>query len=267
MIKNWVPRGVLSRLLYLNAYRLYLRKGKFTEKIQIINEEAYLCATGPSMKKVDFDKMIGKPIFSVSNFYLHPKIHELKPLYHFIAAVHEPMKLDSINAWFDDMHRKLPSQTQIVTDERNKDIIHAGQHFIGRSINFISTSVQMDYLLIKPPSMQPSPWSVPQLAIPYILGIGYQKLILCGCDHNVLADYGKTISHFYDADCDKREGSSDKSAWKDGGIIKQLSNNYEMFELYRHLKEYYEKRGQGIYRHSRSGWLEFIPVLDENENL
>jgi hypothetical protein len=223
------------------------------------DKSCFLIATGPSVKSIDLSELIGKNVFTVSNFILHEALDKLNPIAHFIAAYHPPISIESMCKWFELMDNKLPSSTVIVTDLLNKRII-SGKYFMGRKIIYLRTLPQRNLLVIDPPFMSPRPWSVPQLAIPYIFESGYDEIILCGCDHNTLINYGSTIEHFYDRKSDVRKGASDKIAWTDGGILKQLENNLELFRLYRDLQEKYLLKGKKLYRYSEQGWLDFIAV-------
>jgi hypothetical protein len=258
------PRFFLSISYYLFSLGIFLknlRKKDFSLKLNVMPSKttAYLIATGPSLKRVDLSKLVNQDIFTVSNSILHEKISLLNPYAHFIAAFHAPLNENSITKWLNLIDQKLPHSTDIVTDYKNKAFVD-DKHFLNRKVIYLETFPMLDFLLIAPPYITPRPWSVPQLAIPYIFSLGYKKVVLCGCDHTALANYGNTIEHFYDPKLDIRLGASDKLAWEDGGIIKQLNSNLELFQLYATMKNYYEKRGKSIVRLTSDGWLDFIPI-------
>ena len=265
-----LPRGALSLIFFILACLLCLRnifKSKLNKPTFSPSgrDVAYLFATGPSVNAVNFEKIIGSDVYTVSNFVLHESLSQLDPVMHFVAAFHAPLDMLSIDKWLALMDKKLPSRTVIVTDSRNKKFIH-NRHFLCRKIVYLNTFPMLDLLIIKPPFVVPRPWSVPQLAIPYIFTLGYKEIVLCGCDHTALADYGKEINHFYKNSEDVRLGASDKLSWKDGGIIKQLESNVELFSLYRCMQLFYRKRGKEIFRLTNEGWLDFIPYKNNGEH-
>ncbi len=257
------PRPILALLYYIISLSIYLKNFLLNKKIENLsntgNGAAYLLATGPSIKNLDSSDLSGKSVFTVSNFVLHPCISDVKPIGHFIAAIHPPLDLESVGNWFRMIDVTLPKETIIITDSRNKPIIK-NEHFLGRKVFYVQTFPMLDFLFIKIPFITPRPWSVPQLALPFIFHMGFDEVILCGCDHTALINYGEEIKHFYHNSDDPRSGASDKLAWQDGGIIKQLENNAELFKLYRDMNEFYSRKNKKIYRFSNEGWLDFIKV-------
>ncbi len=263
LVEYFSPRPVTSIAYFLVSALIFfknilIKNFSYQSRASKTQSIAYLIATGPSIKNVDLSKLIGSDVYTVSNFVLHDLCFDLNPCAHFIAAFHPPLDMDSIDEWLRVIDAKLPVGVEIVTDDKNKYFI-SGRHFIGRKVIYIETFPMLDLLFICPPYITPRPWSVPQLAIPYIFSLGYSEIVLCGCDHTALASYGEIIKHFYEPDLDVRTGASDILAWQDGGIIKQLRNNLELFRLYRNMQKYYSKRGKSISRISADGWLDFIP--------
>lgn len=263
-LKKVLQANIFSVVLYVASQLLRFVSKISNDKTRLLtnrkeDKSCFLIATGPSVKDIDFSKLIGSDIFTVSNFILHESLNELNPVAHFIAAYHPPISLESMCNWFELIDDKLPASTSIVTDLLNKNIIH-GKYFKNREVVYLRTLPQRNMLVIDPPFMSPRPWSVPQLAIPYIFESGYDEITLCGCDHNTLINYGASIEHFYAKESDIRDGASDKIAWTDGGILKQLENNLELFRLYKKLQKKYSSKGKNLYRYSAEGWLDFIPV-------
>jgi hypothetical protein len=263
IIQYILPRPLLSVLYYTCSFFVFIKNFIFFDefkKVPTTNSGiAYLLATGPSIKSIDIFNLTGKKVFTVSNFVLHDSISEIKPIGHFIAAIHPPLDLDGVRNWFNIIDAKLPSDTFIISDSRNKYLIE-GNYFVNRKVFYLQTFPMLDLLFIKIPYITPRPWSVPQLALPFIFHMGFDEIILCGCDHTVLANYGAEIKHFYRNSDDPRIGASDKLSWEDGGIIKQLENNAELFKLYRSIQKFYFRKNKKIYRLTSDGWLDFIKI-------
>jgi hypothetical protein len=267
ILEKILPRLLYSLLYYVISTAIIIKNRLFSKYFWPGNglcakrETAYLFATGPSINKTNLDFAVNEDIFTVSNFVIHNIIDRTNPIAHFIAAFHAPLDMKSIKNWLEMIDIKLPVSTVIVTDKRNR-IFFEGHHFKNRNVIYIETFPIRDYYISCPPYFSPRPWSVPQLAIPYIFALGYKEIVLCGCDHTALRDYGNDIIHFYSAQKELRIGASDKTAWKDGGIISQLHNNYELFNLYHVMQRYYNKKGLMLKRLTNDGWLDFIPVKE-----
>ncbi len=267
VIEKLLPRLLISLLYYLASVIILVKNRIFCKCYLPVNgshrerETAYLFATGPSINNIKLDFAVNEDVFTVSNFIMHDIIGKINPIIHFIAAFHPPLNMQSIRAWLEIIDSRLPVSTLIVTDKRNRYFVE-GHHFKNRKVIYVETFPIRDYFISCPPYVSARPWSVPQLAIPYIFSLGYKEIVRCGCDHTALRDYGRDIVHFYNSQKDVRVGASDKTAWKDGGIISQLHNNYELFSLYRVMQRYYNSRGLTLTRLTNDGWLDFIPVKE-----
>ena len=77
-------------------------------------KDAYVLATGPSLKGKDLSFLNGEDCFSVSNFFLHEQIDVVSPKFHFFAPYHKPLILEEYIGWLRESDRVLPRETAIV---------------------------------------------------------------------------------------------------------------------------------------------------------
>lgn len=231
---------------------------------------AYLIATGPSLASEDLSNIFGKDCYTVSNAILHNNIKQLNPIAHFLAAYHEPISLKNFNDWLLKIDQLLPEMTVIVTDIKNKEIIEDLNVFNSREVYYLLTyrSSTLDSVDITGPI--PAPWTVPQLALPYLLYSGYEEINLIGVDHNALKNYKDGIKHFFDIKKDQRDNASSSSVWNNGDIIKHLTNELLLFKLYKQYDSFAKGMGVRLTVSNSESWLDFLEhkscVIDRHQN-
>lgn len=218
----------------------------------------FLIATGPSLNDEDLDALVGKPCYTVSNVILHPYIQKLNPIGHFIAAYHLPISKDNFIKWLVLIDERLPLSTFIVTDVKNKVIIEDSCLFLTRDVYYLQTYPSKSVINVDASKPIAAPWTVPQLAIPFLIYSGYSEINLIGCDHNSLKNYNDKVDHFYEVQNDARDNASSASVWQNGDIIKYLTMELEMFKLYYSYKKFAEDRSIIISVSGSRSWLDFF---------
>jgi len=222
------------------------------------SKECFLLATGPSIKDFQVSNLIGKDCFTVSNFYLHEKIIELNPIAHFIAAYHAPISRENFIQWIEQIDRSLPSRTILVTDLRNKILFEESGINSKRLVIYLPTFPKYKVFNISKFGSQMRPASVPILALPVLMMLGYHEINLLGCDHNTLKNYKDSVENFYDNSRDPRIGATDKSSWSNYNIIRALRDNLLLFTQYQELYKYAVRRHIQIRNLSSSSWLDIF---------
>ncbi len=238
---------------YLRHQHLTAKNTKLKGKGK--NKQAFLLATGPSIKKYNLKKLKNEDVFSVSNAFLHKDIKIIKPKFHFFAPFHSPLKLKNFVRWMKRADGILPPQTNIFLGHTDQALVKKFNLFPNREIYYLITSslLKINTDITKPVL---SPQSVPIMVLPVLLYMGYNPIYLLGCDHTVLRDYGKTAKNFYDPKDDVRQNSTKNKAWD--SIIKLHKNNLKLFEQY---DKYYRaaKDPSRIINLSHDTWLETFP--------
>jgi hypothetical protein len=219
---------------------------------------AYILATGPSMKALDLARLVGKDCFSVSNFYLHKTAKDIAPKYHFIAPYHPPLVYEEYVCWLKDMDKNLPAKTAIVLGLETRQTIVNEQVFKERPVHYlglqkaqITSGIDLTKTVMKPQSS-------PLMVLPFVHYLGYSRVVLIGCDHNILKDYGGTVSNFYAPGKDPRNNATTGDNWQ-AGIVKHLEFALNIFKQYQFYNHIFNKSGRKLVHTSPNGWLDFLP--------
>lgn len=270
-IKEWVPPVMLPGVLRVAVHgRFLFEKDKpvlannFRLKDTAMGKDAFVLATGPSLKGLDLSFLKGKDCFSVSNFFLHDQIDLVEPKFHFFAPYHKPLVLGEYIHWLAESDKRLPPATAIVLGLSTK--CHVEEHglFSGRDVFYLS--LDKAGLGSRPDLLRPvlAPQSSPIMALPLIYYMGYRRVFLLGCDHNILKNYGGVVSNFYSAEKDIRNNATSGANWE-AGIVSHLEFAGEVFRQYKHYDDIYRTEGRAIYNMSPDGWLDFLEYSDVEE--
>jgi len=98
------------------------------------------------------------------------------------------------------------------------------------------------------------------MILPVLHYMGYKRVFLLGCDHNILKNYGGVVENFYDVSQDSRSNATTGDNWQ-AGIIRHLENALEVFNQYKFYESIYQKSGMKIYNTSATGWLDFLEYV------
>ncbi len=241
---------------------LYILKGALFKKIKIKkrNNKVVILGTGPSINTIDFKKILKQndfDFYSLSNFYLHKDIKKINPVAHFIAGLDNSVSKNDFNEWIENINKKLPKDTAIVTDIKNKKIIK--NKFNTRNVFYIKTIKRNSFFNINIKLMVPKPQSIPLLALPFAIGMKYEEIYMAGCDHNILKYFGKDIKNFYTKEKEIRKNLTSKSYWNEKNIIDELESNINLFKQYEQYKKYSVRKKLNIYNLSKDSWLKYFP--------
>lgn len=220
---------------------------------------AFVLATGPSIRRENLAALVGEHCFSLSNFFLHESVAALRPQLQFFAPYHPPLILENYAAWLRQADQQLPLETAIVLGHTTAAIVRQYGLFPRRQVYYIFLSRHHWPRQIAIDGPIPVPSSVPLMALPVLLAMGYETIYLLGCDHTVLRDYGGQIRHFYQSGQDLRQNASDRGAWAD--TIRSHELSLDLFRQYRSYRTMIAR----CYPHtcvvnlSQDSWLDLFP--------
>lgn len=250
-------------LTYPQASKQLLRRNEVLKDVSL-GRTAFILATGPSVRDLDLTRIVGQDCYSVSNFFLHPLLGELRPKMHFFAPYHEPLVLQEYVSWLKTADQSLPKETEITLGIDTEGTVQQNNLFTGRTVRYIglekaaiTTGIDLRYPVMRPQS-------VPLMVIPVLLFMGYKRIVLIGCDHNILKDYGKIVSNFYMQGADPRSNATSGANWG-AGIVQHLQNALNVFTQYQTYQKYCKKIGVELIHTSPDGWLDFIPYVPFDE--
>ena len=224
-----------------------------------IGRTLYLIATGPSLLRthIPFGDTVDHA--TLSNGFLYAAKLSLSPAYQFFTAWHYPVEKQSYLNWISRADLELPETTIFFfMEESREDVKHLGIEKKRKVIFLATDPMPFSY---RPRLDRPllRPQSIPILALHAAMAMKYKRVVLVGCDHNILLNFGDNIRHAYNNDEDMRKGSSDKDAWL--GIIENHWFSLNVFLQYKYLLD--ECRSSTmVYRATSEGWLDFVPPLE-----
>ncbi|KIZ35199.1 hypothetical protein [Stutzerimonas stutzeri] len=271
LLKAWTPPrllplvlkgAVLLRYLLLRDKAVLKKNSRLKEAA--VGRDAYLLATGPSLKGIDLGFLEGKDCFSVSNFMLHPQLNEVCPKLHFFAPYHEPLIFEEYVSWLRQADAMLPASTGIVLGLQTKGTVEKYGLFRGREVHYLC--LEKVSLTSVPDITCPvvAPQTSPIMVLPVLHYMGYKRVFLLGCDHNILKNYGGVVENFYSADQDARKNATSGDNWRDG-IVKHLENALNVFAQYMYYKKVFSGSGRELKHTSKEGWLDFLEYTSLDE--
>lgn len=221
---------------------------------------AFLLATGPSIKQENLKLLQGEDCFSISNFFLHPDISVIKPKFHFFAAYHPPLILEEYINWLKKADETLPAETNIILDISTKQMVDQYDLFSNRKIYYLLLRSVDKIEKIDLKSTIMAPQTGPLMILPVLISMGYEKIYLLGCDHDVLKYYKSNIENFYDNKDDPRRNATDKNSWE--GIIESHIYSMNVFIQYKKYIDYINenKINSRIINLSKNSWLDFVEM-------
>jgi hypothetical protein len=222
-------------------------------------KRAFMIATGPSIKQEDLSVLAREDCYTISNFFLHEKLDIVNPRFHFFAPYHKPLILENYIAWLKKADDVLPESTEMVLCIKDRNLIESSDLFTNRIVHYLhfsnspyfSNKVDLTYPIL-------SPITGPLMMLPVLIYMGYSQIYLIGCDHTVLRDFKKTITHFYDKQSDMRQNASDVNAWED--IIESHRSSLAIFLQYQFYKKMLTKayKNVEIINLSSDSWLDMF---------
>lgn len=247
-------------------------KNKLKENIKIKGthkgESCFILATGPSLKKVDFNKLSDKFVFSVNLLYKNPKFSQLNSDIHVFADsiffkedVEEDLYKD-INQHILNKGKMLflPSYTSDFIDKYNlidkvniyAPIRHYKSNFNER-IDLCNSLTDFGTVVFQ--------------CIQIAIYMGFKTIYLLGCDCTGIQ---RVLSDSEDNYCFKIDKTATKAYSQSHNLVdveSQFQSWATVFGQYKAIERYTQKIGVKIYNLSNPTILDSIERKDINEVL
>ncbi len=264
-LESLVPPIMLDLALdFIVTVKYLLKFALFkTKKINLkkpASKNAFLFATGPSIRDFDFNLAEDCDCFSVSNFYLHDfgKTNHIKG--HFFAPFHKPLIRSEYIQWLQDSDKELSKDTVIYLGDSTKKLVEENNIFEKREIVYLSLEKGLVFGEISDSRPILKPYSGPLMILPILIMMGYKKIFLCGCDHTVLRDFKGSVTNFYESSEELRSNATNNGRW-DSGIMHHLDNMKKIILQYRRYKLLAKRRSIEIFNLSNDSWLDEFPFI------
>jgi hypothetical protein len=276
-IKKMPTIGTLAYLIHIfffDSWRLlkrhfrYFRDKKFlSPNIELKNiavgKRVFILACGPSINQQDLKPLRNELCFSVNNFFIHPDFQIIKPEYHMFPSSHSPITDEQYAAWFKDAEAHFPDGQKVLVSVEDKYIVEKGDLFKRQKVYYyyrngkkgpedIVRSIDLTRRI-------PMITTIVHLGIYLGIYLGSKEIYLLGCDHDMLLHIGE-YRHFYAEknNAIKRAGYND---WNHDDLGGHFWTFNMMWETYRKIRNYSERRGIKIYNATLGGILDIFPRI------
>lgn len=247
VVREFILLAILRDRHVLAKNRCWKNSGK--------GKRAWVLATGPSLKDVDLSMLKDEDCFSVSNFFLHKQLTDLKLKAHFFAGYHSPLEKGNFINWLRNADERLPKATEIFVSIADKKMIEENGIFRERNIFYLAIGSRR-FGNIDCEKLVPVIQTGPQMIVNLLLYAGYKEIYLMGCDHNTLKNYGDVVENFYLPELELRKNATSGAGWLP--IVVHLQTQVRVFEIYEALK--LNNPHVSIYNCSPISWLRFTSI-------
>ncbi|MDX2302490.1 MAG: hypothetical protein NW226_06795 [Microscillaceae bacterium] len=262
--EDWLP-PVLIRALMQSYHSLYFQwavnKTILQQNKQLKGigrgKRAFLFATGPSIKKENLKLLAGEDCYSLSNFFLHEDIVLLKPKFQFFAPYHPPLDRNNFADWLDQADKRLPPETKIFLGTSDEKLVKEYGLFPKREIYYVymNTHPNPRQIDLRRPIRKSQ--TIPLMALPVLVYMGYDEIYLLGCDHNILKSYGEQVHYFYEKKDEIRKNITG-DYWP--SIIEHHLASLKVFQQYEFYKKIIDKTCHTqVINLSAESWLDAFP--------
>lgn len=233
-------------------------------------ETLYILCTGPSIREVAVEPLLGKTLISVSHFAQHPECARLRPRYHMLAANHPPFGSEHYPRYIDGLARwDWPFTCLFGYAQYEHSILrHIAKHGVPK---FDHSFYRIEPVHFRTPIAYhlervwdftrsiPASNTVLVQAIQFAVFAGAARIVLIGCDHDYLHHFGSgEIPHFYAPD----RGHDDTEHLKGINTERWFQILANRWETYRRMHEYCRGHGVEIFNATPGSKLDVFPMLD-----
>ena len=237
-------------------------------------KRCFILATGPSIATQDLSLLAGEYCIAVSMFHLHKEIRKIKPIWHVLAPVHPPFKLDTVKKIIDTCYDRYKGLEDINFMVGHINYEFAYKEYIRNNPNQFESEFKnrihyvdynksysitdQNYSSIDIWDLEKRPFGMRTVIFPAIqlaYYLGFNEIILLGCDHDYLLDLSRVESHhFYP----EKEGFSDKEIFS-VNLEEWFYTYYILWKEYRLIRTYMEEQNIKILNATNGGMLDVFP--------
>jgi hypothetical protein len=244
-------------------------------KDKYIGKRCFILATGPSIATQDLSVLEGEHCIAVSMFHLHEEIRKIKPIWHVLAPVHSPFKLDTSKKIIDTCYDRYKGFEDINFLVGHSSYEYAYKEYIRNENNQFESEfknrihyldynksysiTEQNYSSNDIWDLEKNPFGIRTVIFPAIqlaYYLGFKEIILLGCDHDYLLDLTKEESqHFYP----EKEGFSDKETFSSANLEEWFYTYYILWKEYRLIRTYMNEQNVEILNATNGGMLDVFP--------
>jgi hypothetical protein len=234
-------------------------------------KRCFVLGNGPSLRDQDLSPLKDEIVFVCNFFNLHPQCREVAPRYYCLDDPNAFFSETTTNdlgiersSWFLDICDKTP-QVEFLVPAEAKPVIVRNHWFAGHTIWYVARGLPSCILNVADSDLRKaiphSMGTVPAIAIPAAIYMGFPTIYLLGCDcnwwvqHVVKEDFDAEFEHFYD----RNPYLIRESNLRDFGLEVELRCLADHFQGMRLLREHALRKGVHIFNATQGGILDVFP--------
>ena len=238
------------------AYRL-LAQNRALPTREPAPERCFIIATGPSIKTQDLTSLEGEFCISVSNFFVHPAIDQIRPRYHVFARSHPPITPEQYAAWLREADQRLPAETRILMAAHDYALVPHQRLFTEREVFYYAGvgDFPVDFTRFIPPIQ-----TIVHLALYLAMYLKVKKVYLLGCDHSWLWHH-KVSQHFYE----EKEHEMVRQGHNEWALADDLETQFLSYarnwKIYKEIRRHAAVQGMQIFNATPDSYLDLFPCV------
>lgn len=227
-----------------------------------VGQRCFILGAGASIKEQNLKLLKGECVISVSNTFVHPDFHSIKPRYHVLPTMlygHSGLySADRFVGWLKEMQENT-GDAEMFFHIGDRTMIQQAGLFQNRIVHWVDyvewngmTQFPLDLARI------PHVGSVSELAITVALYLGFDEIYLLGFDHDW---FRGTLVYFYDHK-QQHVMKPDENKLVAAGIDAefQMRRHADIFRKYKYLFQF----RKNIYNANadRAHYLDVFPKVE-----
>lgn len=234
------------------------------------NERCFILGTGPSINKINIDRLKNEKCIFLSQFYLHKNYISINPIYHLFSgiATHTHIPQAKVLELFNQMEQRIPVSTTLFMNYLDRMFILQNNFFAKHNVHYLYFKKSLDGLFagkINAARALYEAGGIPVMAVQLAVYMGFKEIYLLGVD--CTWDSGTSNNHCYDPE----ESVVDCLGYSREYIMANLSyieREYRQFisflDQLRALNDFAKRVDCKIYNAAPGGKLEVFERVDFN---
>ncbi|OYU85248.1 MAG: hypothetical protein CFE24_02795 [Flavobacterium sp. BFFFF2] len=265
----------LDKVLKLNKIKKKLKKRNLLSLVEKNvelkgkhqHDRIFIAGTGPSIKNQDLLKLKDEVVIGMNEFYLHPQIEEIKPTYYMYTgyAVH------TSTVSYETAIKSYTSFEKCIKSTNGTVLLPVWDYDFFKANDLMQDAALKKYFFnyaLHPKDIEQFEFdsiyasydgqNSAIFSICLAIFMGAKEIYLLGLDHDwILSYYDREQAHFYDDD--KSPIYKDQKLTFKRTLLEDYFYPYvRMFEQYKILQAYAQKKGVKIYNLTDKGLLDIF---------